>query len=183
MRLADFKLVEGNHFVTMEYYALILNRTLLVLLTETYLVGVVANGLVGVRSGADPLTAIITAKLSIHGDLDNPLSYLNEKYLNRAKDLDLYGINLLRMNRANFRIRFDDISGVTYDPRKKWGMGYYPHDGRVYVSTQGKRREFIILGNQSGRDIAGWIARKSGAGDLRNANPAFSPDAQKQRTG
>ena len=128
MRLTDFKLVEGNHFVAMEYYALILNRTLLVLLTETSLIGVVANGLVSVRIGAGPLTSIITENLSIHGDLDNPLSYLKDKYLNRARHVDLLGDELLKLNRANFRMRFDEISEVTYDPRKKWGMGYYPHD-------------------------------------------------------
>lgn len=179
MRLADFKLDEGNYFVAMEYYALMLNRTLLILLTETHLIGIVANGLVSVRSSADPLTAIITGDLSIGGDLDNPLSYLNEKYLNRAKNLDLLGDDLLKINRANFRIRFDEISSVTYDPRKKWGMGYYPHDGKVYVLMHGKKREFIVLGIQSGRDIANWIATKSGADDLRNANR----DAQKQRAG
>jgi hypothetical protein len=33
-------------------------------------------------------------------------------------------------------------------------MGEYPHDGKVYVTTKdGKRREFIILGNQSGESI------------------------------
>jgi hypothetical protein len=33
-------------------------------------------------------------------------------------------------------------------------MGYYPHDGKVYVRTKdGKNREFIILGSQSGQEI------------------------------
>lgn len=37
-------------------------------------------------------------------------------------------------------------------------MGSYPHDGKVHVKTQaGKKREFIILGNQSGEAIKAWI--------------------------
>ncbi len=40
-------------------------------------------------------------------------------------------------------------------------MGYYPHDGRVTIETfENKKREFIILGNQSGQDIANWILTK-----------------------
>jgi hypothetical protein len=35
-----------------------------------------------------------------------------------------------------------------------WGMGYCPHDGKVYVDTaEGKTLEFIILGNQNGEAI------------------------------
>ena len=44
---------------------------------------------------------------------------------------------------------------------KKWGMGYYPHDGKVYVKTKnGKKKEFIILGSQSGKEIENWIKKK-----------------------
>jgi hypothetical protein len=177
MILSEYKLVEGNHFVAMEYYGLFLNRTFLILLTEQYMVGVVANGLVSVTGNADPLTTIITNRLAIHGDLHNPLSYLNEKYLRRVGDLDLLSDGFLRTNRAHFRINIDDISEVTYNPRKKWGMGYYPHDGKVYVTMGGKKREFIILGDQSGRVIAGWIQGKSFGNGSASANPAHNADA------
>lgn len=40
-------------------------------------------------------------------------------------------------------------------------MGYYPHDGKVYVKTyDGKKKEFIILGSQSGEEIKNWIEKK-----------------------
>ena len=177
MILSGYRLFEGNHFIAMEYYGLILNRTFLVLLTEQQMIGVVANGLVSVTNNADPLTSIVTDSLAIHGDLHNPLSYLNEKYLRRVGKLDLLSDGFLKTNGAHFRIRFDDISEVTYDPRKKWGMGYYPHDGRVYVTVHGKKREFIVLGNQSGRAIADWIEGKSSGNDSKSASPAFNTDA------
>jgi len=53
-----------------------------------------------------------------------------------------------------------DITRCEYDKTKKWGMGYYPHDGKVYVETRNSNeREFIILGNQSGQSIRDWICR------------------------
>lgn len=51
MKFKDFVLKEGNHFVAMEYYNLILNRTYLCLLTEDYLIGLKVNGIVGVEGG------------------------------------------------------------------------------------------------------------------------------------
>lgn len=161
MLLSDFKLIEGNHFVAMEYYGLILNRTLLVLLTETHVIGVLANGPVSVQSHHDPLLSLITESLSIRGDLGNPLSYVKDKYLRRVSGVDLSGAAFLKMNRANFRIAFNEVNAVSYNPRKKWGMCYYPHDGKVYVTANGKKREFIILGNQSGKAIATWIGERS----------------------
>ncbi len=40
-------------------------------------------------------------------------------------------------------------------------MGYYPHDGKVYIETfDGMKKELIVLGNQSGRKIADLILTK-----------------------
>jgi hypothetical protein len=161
MRLSDFPLNPKNHFVAMEYYGLILNRTFLILLAEKHMIGMVANGIVSAQSSPDPLTAIVTGKLSIHGELDDPHSYLNNKHLKQASNVDLLGDDFLKLNRANFRAGFDEVSEVSYDPRKKWGMGHYPHDGKVYVRMNGKKREFIILGSQSGQEIAGWIEEQA----------------------
>jgi len=67
----------------------------------------------------------------------------------------------MNVSKANFRIARESITDVKYDSSKKWGMGYYPHDGKVYVnsSTSG-RREFIIMGNQSGKRISEIIVKK-----------------------
>lgn len=143
----------------MQYYALMLNRTYLVLLNENYLIGLVANGLVSVKGGKDPLTYFITSKMSVDGSLDNPLSYLNGTYLGRYSDKDLLSNNIVHAHRANFRIKLNEIASVRYDPRKKWGMGYYPHDGKVLLETNGNKKEFIILGDQSGQGICDWLRK------------------------
>jgi hypothetical protein len=125
----------------MEYYALILNRTYLVRVGDGKILGSVCRGLTAVEGGGDRLTREITARLAVQGELNDPASYVS-------------AATLAKSHRANFAIALSEVRSVTYDPQKKWGMGYYPHDGRVTVTTPWQRREFIILGGQSGREIA-----------------------------
>lgn len=151
MRISDFKFTSNNHFVAMEYYWAILNRTFLVLITENELIGIKVHGLIGVES-ADPLDNLLP--LTVDGDLENPYSYISAKYIEKIMTVDLHSNDFLRVDGANFRMRRSEIVESSYDHRKKWGMGYYPHDGKVYVKTRdGKKREFIILGSRSGKEI------------------------------
>lgn len=129
-------------FVAMEYYALMLNRTYLVSVTGEKLVGVVCRGLT-----SDPgpgLFNLLVTPMVVRGDLNDPRSYVNDRRL-RASD------------RANFTIDLKDVKNVRYDKRKKWGMGQHPHDGKVYVETASGEREFIILGAQSGEEVAARV--------------------------
>lgn len=158
MTLETFKLTEKNHFIAMEYYYLILNRTFLILLTKDYLIGIQGNGLVSIEGGDNILARELTATMAIKGDLTDPYSYLKNKYLEKASNLDFFDGSLIDANKTNFIIKRSDIKNVYHDPKKKWGMGYYPHDGKVFVETiKNKKREFIILGNQSGQDISNWL--------------------------
>jgi hypothetical protein len=151
MRINEFEFTSNNHFVAMEYYWLILNRTFLVLITDYELIGIKVHGPIGVES-SDALMNLLP--LTIDGDLQNPYSYICAKYIDRIKDIDLKSKDFLRANASNFRINKSDIIDTSYDQSKKWGMGYYPHDGKVYVKTRDdKKREFIILGSQSGQEI------------------------------
>ncbi len=80
------------------------------------------------------------------------------KYVERIKDVDLLSNSFLKINTANFVVNRSDIIRVEHDKSKKWGMGYYPHDGKVYVTTHdNSTREFIILGSQSGQEISNRI--------------------------
>jgi hypothetical protein len=178
MTLKDFLLGPKNNFVAMEYYWLILNRTFLILLTDDFLIGIQGNGNIATEGGKDiyasfkvkgfdvsvPISINHAApyinKLVVRGDLSNPYSYLKVKYIEEVEDIDLTGDSFLKI-KANFRINRREIKNVYHDSRKKWGMGYYPHDGKVYIETlDNKKKELIILGNQSGQKIVNWINNK-----------------------
>jgi len=158
MTLKDLVLTDDNHFVAMEYYKLILNRTFLILLTKDSLIGIQGNGVISVEGGKDPFTKQITKSLAVRGDLTNPYSYLKEKYIHEIENENLLDQSFLLKNKTNFIVTRKDIKNARYDPKKKWGMGHYPHDGKVYIETaDNKKREFIILGDQSGQRIANLI--------------------------
>jgi len=178
MTLKDFLLEPKNNFVAMEYYWLIMNRTFLVLLTDDYLIGVQGNGAIAVEGGKDIFASVNVKginisvpisinyakpyinKLVVRGDLSNPYSYLKAKYLEDIEDEDLMGDTFLKI-KANFRINKREIKNVYHDSKKKWGMGYYPHDGKIYIETfDNKKKELIILGNQPGQEIVNWISGK-----------------------
>ena len=161
MKFKDFELTSNNHFVAMQYYGLILNRTYLVLLIKDRIVGIKVNGLVSIESGGNILANELSKTMAVKGDLQDPYSYIKSKYLDRVQDLELADENILAHDKSNFVIHRADVMNAYYDPKKKWGMGYYPHDGKVYVVTNdGKKKEFIILGNQSGHKIASLIVTK-----------------------
>ncbi|MGI4870456.1 MAG: hypothetical protein ACRYFX_04670 [Janthinobacterium lividum] len=160
MKFSEFDLQEGNHFMAVEYYALMMNRTFMVLLTPTHLVGVKVNGMLSVEGGKDPLTRAVTRALAVQ-DVNNPYAYGRESYLKEVDSLDLNGAEILKKSGGNFRIAYEDIASVKYDSSKKWGMGPYPHDGKIYVTTKaGQKKELIVIGQQDGAAIAQAIQKK-----------------------
>lgn len=162
MKFKDFELKDDNHFIAMQYYRILLNRTFLVLQTNELLIGIKVNGLVSVEGGRNNRARDIIDKMTIKGDLQNPYSYIKQAYLDKVNECELLDGSILSRDKSNFIIKRADIRSIQYDPRKKWGMGYYPHDGKVYIETfRGKRKEFIILGNQSGKKIVDFLFKSN----------------------
>jgi hypothetical protein len=71
MQLSEFDFHDDNHFVALEYYALILNRTFLVLVTQDYLIGIKANGILSSHGDGDVFTTLATQALANNGDLND----------------------------------------------------------------------------------------------------------------
>ena len=158
MTFEEFDLDKNNHFVAMEYYNLFLNRTFLVLITKKYLIGIKANGMISVEGGGNILTEKITSFWAVRGNLQNPYSYLKESFFQKIENTDLLSADFLSENKSNFIIERSNILTVYHDSKKKWGMGYYPHDGKIYVKTiDNREREFILLGSQSGERIVSLL--------------------------
>ena len=74
--LKEFGLIKGNHFVVMQYYKLVFNRTFLVLITDDYLIALKTNGFVSVEVGDRDLVGSIVKDMVIRDDLDYPYSYI-----------------------------------------------------------------------------------------------------------
>lgn len=120
MKLREFELAEGNHFVAMEYYNLILNRTFLVLITEEHLIGLKVNGMISVETKVDPIADAFTRNMIVKGDLENPYSYMKGKFLEKLKDKNIFSDHILGVDSSNFKISRRKIASVRYDKRKKW---------------------------------------------------------------
>lgn len=107
----------------------------MVLITEDYLIGIQVNGVISATDGGIPEDVLL-----------DPYYYIDEKYIYKIENEDILGTNIFLKNKTNFKINRKDIKNIIYDSKKKWGMAYYPHDGKVYIETMdGKKREFIIL--------------------------------------
>lgn len=149
----------GWSFVAMEYYGLALNRCFVISLDGETLRGVQCRGLTGAAGGHDLLARFLNRRFAVPGDLHDPSSYIDPRLRTRPR-------------RADFAIPLHGIRAVEHDPRPKWGMGDYPHDGRVQLRTDAGTREFIVLGRQSGHAICARI--RDAAGLARSTTMAGS---------
>ena len=130
-------------FVAMEYYWLILNRTFKVFVTKEALFGVKIRGpmmsLPGYESDAKWL---------------NPKSFVPSSIVNKYLGETLASNNIVEVNKDNFVLERSSIKSVNFDDTTKWGMGFVPHSGKLYVEhSSGRKREFILLGEQDGHRI------------------------------
>ncbi|MFC4779100.1 hypothetical protein ACFO9Q_20095 [Paenibacillus sp. GCM10023252] len=60
----------------------------------------------------------------------------------------------MNSNKNNFIYNHYDLSDISFNPSKKWGMANIPHNGRLNIELRnGKSREFILLGAQEETEI------------------------------
>ena len=137
----------GGHlhpgFVAMEYFALILNRSFLVFITNEGLRCWKFHGLV---SSLEPLFYEPVEAL-----LDAPDMPPGSKAFEE-----------LMRGRNTFCLPYGSISSVAFVNRQKWGMGSVPHSGILLIRFSGNRtqREFILLGSAHGQLITDLISSR-----------------------
>jgi hypothetical protein len=155
---------QKKEFIAMEYVGGIGNRILKVRITDSLIFAAKVKGL---TSETTPYSFINDTELVIPNEVrDNPNVYVQGKKELLYLDIDFDKITpeeFLRINSSNFVIRKRDISSFYHNPKKKWGMGNYPHNGRIFiVSTPSRfnkkeKREFILVGEQDEKPILEWI--------------------------
>jgi hypothetical protein len=133
------------YFMAMQYYALMLNRTYKVFVTDKMLCGAKVLGLV-----ASP-PAPRTDQLDSDGWGATIAATLYER-------LDVTSPKFLRMNFANFQISWQDVESIKFSASPKWGMGNVPYSGRIFLRLKsGRSKELILVGQQNGPAICKWL--------------------------
>ncbi len=128
-------------FVAMEYHAVILNRTFIVTVTASQVCGARVRGLLPSHPVPDP-------------EWRDPGFYPVERLVERYDGVDMDSEAYVRLDRANSQIPLTEVERVRFDPRPKWGMGWVPHSGRLYLELRsGMTRELMLLGAQDGAMI------------------------------
>jgi hypothetical protein len=128
-------------FIAMEYYGLILNRTYFIAAARESISGVKVGGLV-----VNPPMA--------RQEWFNPRHYLGHADLNLVHGLLRQSRTELRSEHALFNYPWSTVARITFSSESKWGMGNVPYSGRLFVAlTDGRQREFILLGTQNGPNL------------------------------
>ena len=125
-------------FVALEYYALVLNRTYKIFVTDDLLCGAIVRGWLAspvVRSDAWP----------------DPDFYPRDRLLRRYTGLRVNEAAFATVNYWNFQLPRVALADVEYTRAPKWGMGNVPYSGRLILYLRrGGSRELVLLGHQDG---------------------------------
>jgi hypothetical protein len=128
-------------FVALEYYALILNRTYKLFVTDDLIAGAIVRGWLP----APPLPSDAWY---------DPEFYPRERILRRYDGVDVSSRDFVRQNYWNFQHSRATIADVEFTMSPKWGMGTVPYSGRIILYfREGGAQELILLGRQDGPSI------------------------------
>lgn len=124
-------------FLAMEYYLGVLNRTFEISIDGSGLHGAIVNYLMSTNN-----PRIFKARHT-----GNAYDLLSTSVIARARRHPAGSEPFLKLSRFNFSFGKGAISKISYNPKRKWGMGTVPHSGRLFVTTSdGLQRELIVLG-------------------------------------
>ena len=135
------------YFIAMEYKGLS-NCIMKIYITDSLIMGAKVNGYISCYIGNTV-----------------PMKHVREPEAYVKKKLDSYDELLtdesafLKRDKYNFIIRRSDVIKIWHDPTHKWGMGYYPDTGKIYLESpktsrnQIAVRELILVGNQDAHGL------------------------------
>jgi hypothetical protein len=129
-------------FFAMEYYLGILNRTYQIFVTPNIIAGGFVNGVIAAPPGLLSYWFV-------------PSRYARQKIVEKYEQLSPESEDFKRRSQFfNFQYPRTEIEEAWYDPTLKWGMGTVAHSGKLNIRlASGRKREFILLGLQQGREI------------------------------
>jgi hypothetical protein len=129
-------------FFAMEYYLGILNRTYQIFVTPNVIAGGFVHGVMAAPPGLLSYWFV-------------PTRYARQRLVEKYEQLSPESEDFKNVSRFfNFQYPRTEIREYWYSPTIKWGMGTVAHSGKLYIRlASGKKREFILLGLQQGKEI------------------------------
>ena len=149
---ASFGQMENKEFIAMEYRGMS-NLIYRIVVIEDKVIGVKVSGYISV---ANPMGI---GRSVASESLNDPTAYIDEKMEAKYRGANFASDSIVTLDNENFIIRKGDISKCYHNPNKKWGMGYYPHNGRIMIETiktstnKRKNRDLILVGYQDEKEI------------------------------
>ena len=140
-----------TYFIAMEYKG-ISNCILKIYVTDSLIMGAKVNGYIVSQPYLGIGTTVPIKRMH------DPEAYVKMKldtYDSLLTDQSVF----LKRDKYNFIVRRSAIKRIWHDPSHKWGMGYYPDTGKIYlesdVTPENKKgvRELILVGDQNVNEI------------------------------
>lgn len=143
-------------FVAMEYRGMS-NLIYQVYVTKQFISGIKVNGYISVKN---PMGIGYSVP---ENELNDPEAYINPSMKSKYSGVNPISDTILNMDRENFIINRKEVEKVYNNPKKKWGMGYYPYSGRIIIiyhkTTKSKQsvRDLILVGHQNAGEILNFL--------------------------
>ena len=139
------------YFIAMEYKGLS-NCIMKIYITDSLIMGAKEN-------------CYITCAPNLGIGTTVSMKHMHEPEAYVKKKLDTYDSLLtdepafLKKDKYNFIVRRSAVTKIWHDRSHKWGMGYYPDTGKIYLESpetpenKEKVRELILVGAQNANEI------------------------------
>jgi len=152
----DTAIHSNGYFIAMEYKGMS-NCIYKVIILDSLILGAKVNGEITVQGSFGIGHTVPQDQMHRPGAYVD--SVLNEKYKNQLSGETFDEQGFLEADKDNFIIRKTDIKKVSNNPKKKFGMGYYPYGGRIILETiktlqnRKSERELILVGDQDPEEV------------------------------
>lgn len=119
-----------------------------------YLFFVRSNELLAARVGGQ--------MMGFHETSNDPSLYADAKLLSKYLEILKTGLPLVEADKRNFVVSSGEIREISFSAKPRFWVGHLPHAGTMSLHFhQGKRRQFILLGDQSIADIAVLLTKNN----------------------
>ena len=136
-------------FAAKEYYALALNRTFKVYVSDTMICGARIHGIF-----ANPFSTI--------PELNYQRYWISSPSVKKYENINPESREFMALDKNNFQVPIKNISRIDYAYGNIWSLGKIPHSGAISIFVNsGKSRKLVLLAQQNGAELKSAIERRA----------------------